>query len=471
MRRGDLSRPARVALESGLISAGTSVFDFGCGHGGDVKRLGELGFEVSGWDPHFSPTAPKLTADVVNLGFVLNVIEDRDERAVVLRDSWALAREILLVSVRTLAERPDSGREFRDGRLTSRGTFQKYFDHVELLNFVTSVLGGDPVSVEHGIVAAFRSPQRRHDFLATRFRRRTPSARMRLTERVLESHKDELDLLFEFWTQRGRGPRAGELEGVDELVTEVGSVARAVQVLRRVVGREVLEDIAARVRDDLLVYMALDRFGGRSRMSDLSPTLQWDIKGQFSSYKRGCAAADALLFASGNPLLIDAECRDSLVGKLTPNSLYVHRSALEDLSAELRVYEGCGRVMIGELPDANIIKLRRDTPKVSYLTYERFDRDPHPELSSAVTVSLRSLRAKYRSYREAQNPPILHRKETMVPEGYPGRDKFRRLTRQEERLGLYDEVRSIGTREGWARRLRARGVELRGHRAFRVGEE
>ena len=266
-----------------------------------------------------------------------------------------------------------------------------------------------------------------------------------------------------------RGDVTPEPEGpVRDVEAEVGSIRRVVQVLRRIVGHDRLLELAARVHDDLLVFLALDRFGGRPKLHDLSPTLRRDIKGHFSSYKSACEHANALLFASGNPLLIDAECRDSPVGKLTPNALYIHRSALDDLSTVLRVYEGCARVMIGQLPDSNVIKLRRDKPKVSYLTYENFDRTPHPALNTAVTVSLRSLVAKYRSYRESDNPPVLHRKETLLLDDYPGRDKFRRLTAREERLGLYDEVRSIGTRRGWANRLRERGVELRGHRAFRI---
>jgi hypothetical protein len=46
----------------------------------------------------------------------------------------------------------------------------------------------------------------------------------------------------------------------------------------------------------------------------------------------------------------------------------------------------------------------------------------------------------------------------------PWRPKFERLTRQEERAGLLDETASIGTRDGWAERLRERGYTLRGHR-------
>jgi hypothetical protein len=40
---------------------------------------------------------------------------------------------------------------------------------------------------------------------------------------------------------------------------------------------------------------------------------------------------------------IDDACHRSAVGKLLPNALYVHRTALEALDPLLRVYEGCAR--------------------------------------------------------------------------------------------------------------------------------
>ncbi len=43
-----------------------------------------------------------------------------------------------------------------------------------------------------------------------------------------------------------------------------------------------------------------------------------------------------------------------------------------------------------------------------------------------------------------------------------------RLTRQEERAGLLDETSFIGTRAGWAERLREQGYAFRGHRLVRV---
>ena len=149
----------------------------------------------------------------------------------------------------------------------------------------------------------------------------------------------------------------------------------------------------------------------------------------------------------------------------------MHESALGDLAPVLRVYEGCARWVVGEVDDANIIKLATDKPKVSYLSYPRFDKDPHPELLEAIFVRLWNLDVDWRSYEESPNRPILHRKEQFVAEDYPLRDRFVRLTEQEERFDLYDtDLRMIGYQDGWEDRLEECGVTLKGHRVVRRGE-
>ncbi len=65
------------------------------------------------------------------------------------------------------------------------------------------------------------------------------------------------------------------------------------------------------------------------------------------------------------------------------------------------------------------------------------------------------------------NPPVLHRKEAFHCPDDPRRPKFARLTVQEERARSLDDTATIGTRAGWAERLRERGYALRGHRLVR----
>ena len=87
--------------------------------------------------------------------------------------------------------------------------------------------------------------------------------------------------------------------------------------------------------------------------------------------------------------------------------------------------------------------------------------------TTAVKQSLRTRELDCSDYAKSTNPPILHRKETFLPPGHALAAKFARLTRQEEKRGLLDETATIGTREGWERRLAERGFEVRGHRLVR----
>ena len=218
------------------------------------------------------------------------------------------------------------------------------------------------------------------------------------------------------------------------------------------------------MREDLLVYLALARFRKRPRFSLLPATLQRDMKAFFGTYTRACSEADQLLFKAGEPGAIDEACQRSPVGKLLPDDLYVHRSALDGLEPILRIYEGCGRAYLGEVEGANIIKIHRRSGKLSYLVYPDFERDPHPALLRCVRLNLRSRAIECYDYAQSANPPILHRKETFLYADHPLYARFARLTAQEEKHGLLNDGSGIGTRDGWGRRLMERGFAVRGHR-------
>ena len=98
--RGELSRPTRLALSAGVLRQGETFFDYGCGKGEDVVGLRKLDFEASGWDPNHWPEEQRVDADVVNLGYVANVIEDPKERNVALTEAWRHAGRALIVSAR-----------------------------------------------------------------------------------------------------------------------------------------------------------------------------------------------------------------------------------------------------------------------------------------------------------------------------------------------------------------------------------
>lgn len=65
--------PIKCLLRDRLFDPADSLFDYGCGHGDDLRRLQALGYDCDGWDPVHRPESLPRPADIVNLGFVLNV--------------------------------------------------------------------------------------------------------------------------------------------------------------------------------------------------------------------------------------------------------------------------------------------------------------------------------------------------------------------------------------------------------------
>ncbi|MCC6630154.1 MAG: DNA phosphorothioation-associated putative methyltransferase [Chloroflexi bacterium] len=476
IERTGLSRPVALVLDEGLLTPETTFFDYGCGRGGDLHRLAVLGYDVAGWDPAYHPEGKIRPSDIVNLGFVINVIEDPIERVQVLRRAWALARSVLVVAARPDWEaRSVPGRPYGDGILTAKGTFQRFYAQEELRAWIDGVLGVRSIAAAPGVFYVFRDEVRAQAFLAARVRgrplprpREPAVPRSRVSEMLYEAHRAILDPVVAFIEARGWAPDPCELPAAAAAREQFGSVRAALAVVRRVTGDVSWRAAQLAATEDLTVYLALAAFGGRPRFTGLPLDIQVDVKTFFGSYKEACAAADALLFSAGDQSAIDKACRESTVGKLTPEALYVHVAALPRLSPLLRVYEGCARALTGTVDRANIIKLNRIEPKVGYHVYPGFDRDPHPALEASVRADLRRLHVKYRDFTKAENPPILHRKDAFVADDYPGRDTFARLTAQEEKLGLLTDTASIGTKERWEQVVVSKGMRFAGHRLVRT---
>lgn len=539
-----VSRPVSLALEDNVLEAGMTFFDYGCGRGDDVQKLQEVGYEASGWDPSFAPAAPKKPADVVNLGYVVNVIESPPERALALREAWTLARRVLVVAARPEWERRDlvGAVPHGDGVLTASGTFQKFYRQDELRSWIQSNLGESPIAGSLGIFYVFRDGEILQRFLALQARRETVRPGMRVSDLLFERFRSPLESLIDFLEKERRLPAPGEVEVEDQLASGLGSLRAAFHLIRRVTGsdrwgdielpqrirqserrfyryRELLEPLLnfmeergrlpreneihnwadlleefrsvgrafsllrtvigaehwaearKRSQENFLVYLALAAFNGRSKLKELPDDLRYDVRDLFGTYTNAKKKADELLFAAGNSDAVTTACVSAPVGKLTPEALYVHVSALGTLPPLLRVYEGCGRALTGAVEGTTIVKLHRLKAQVSYLQYPAFDRDPHPTLSSVVIARLARLDISFKDFRDSENPPLLHRKEVFVGPSYPGRERFRRLTVLEEKWGLLEDPTTIGTALGWARRLRESGSHLQGHRLVRTRTE
>lgn len=291
----------------GLLIPERSVLDYGCGQGDDVRALQAGGIPVIGWDPHYAPDAALEPADIVNLGFVINVIEEPSERLQTVRRAFDLARGCLAVAVMVVGKGDTEGnRIYRDGVLTRRGTFQKYYQQEEIRTFLDRVLDMEAIAVAPGIFFIFKDKILEQRFLLDRQRRiqfplapelRPPLDRPNLEERRLEALRPILERLWQQMLELGR-PVVEEEVAPDllaEIKNQIGSLRRAERLGGSPENAQKLVVAANARREDLLVYFGLNLFNGRTRYSMLVPELQRDIKA-FLGNAKGAFEAGIRLF-------------------------------------------------------------------------------------------------------------------------------------------------------------------------------
>lgn len=116
----------------------------------------------------------------------------------------------------------------------------------------------------------------------------------------------------------------------------------------------------------------------------------------------------------------------------------------------------------------NILKINLSERRASLLYYSDFWSDPFPPLCIACTVDLQAKTTRKRNYDKSFNPPILHRKELLLPPDEPHRNKFAHLTEVLENLGVYRDSFQIGFRKQWAARLSEAGLRIENYRVIQL---
>lgn len=478
MRRLELSRPLRVAAEQAVFVPGDRIFDYGSGHGSDVQFLRQLGYEAAGWDPVHNPEAAIQPADVVHLGYVLNVIEEPSARAATLHNAWSLTHRALIVAVRSTHELASIARPtgHGDGVRTGAETFQKLFGQLEAREYLTGQLSREAVPITVGTFLIFRDAEQHEAWLERRRqarrplprRRRAPQPRKTVRDRAYDEYRQLLEPLEAFVGLHGRLPAPDELPSPEGLLEVFGSVPKAFQVIKHVADEPWWDAAAEDRKQELMIRFALARLRRRPKFRELPEVVRRDVKSLWGSYKAACGEADALLFSIADEGRLRDSARSALVGKSTPDAIYIHVDYLDQWPAPLRVLVGAASTLSGEVEGANLVKVHLDKARVSWLIYPDFETDPHPALAESWSVDLRELDVRPVDYRMRENPPVLHRKELFVGQDHPLYETFRRLTEQEIRHGLLEQAATIGTRDGWEERLRQSGWQLRGHRLVRA---
>jgi len=457
MVRYGFSAPVQSLARYGFLDGRYTVFDYGCGRGDDLRGLRENGLAASGWDPYYAPDESVHSADIVNLGFVVNVIEDFDERLEALTRAWSLAQQLLVVSVMLDNQNETRGTRFRDGILTQRGTFQKYYTQAEIRAYLHSALDEESIPVGPGIHYVFRDKDLEQRFLMERYRSRRnilrlPSvvsregvskvARRNQVEERYQTYRDPLERLWTLTLKLGRAPDKSEVEDLIPLIEGFGSLPRALRFMLSRNGPEALEQAKVARTTDLEVYFALNLFERRKPYRQLEMGLQRDIKTFFGDYNTAVDIARERLFAIATPEVINRTCQDAAehgLGWLEPSdSLQLHTGMVDQLPALLRIYVGCAAVLYGDYRNADLIKIHIRSSKVSLMRYHDFEGSPLPRMVERVKIKLREQDIDYFAYGERFEPPFLYRKSRYINEEFPNYPEQVAFEQSLDDLGWFD---------------------------------
>lgn len=418
--RNKLSAPMQILGRHGYFDGNYSVLDYGYGKGDDIRELAAHGIDVKGWDPVHKPNGLLAPSDIVNLGFVLNVIEDVVERKNTLLKAFEYARQILIVSVMVAGE--SLIRKFtpyKDGIITSRNTFQRYYSQTEFKSYLENAICESAIAVGQGIFLLFKDKNEEQHFL---FERQQTHRRWRqLTQREARTQTKQITrelidnnkgLFVDFWEaslQLGRIPSHSEFEFSERLRTISGSHKKAFDALKDYFGEELFIEAQQARCDNLLVYLALGQFARRKPYSTMPDDLKRDIQTFFGSYSNALALSTKLLFSVGNPATIAETARQAFnkiqIGEFNDNhSWIIPKDLLNELPPALRIYVGCASQLYGDLNDIDLIKIYFTSGKVSLMKYDDFTKE-QPLLIQRIKIKLRELDIDFFEY-GGEEPPL-----------------------------------------------------------------
>ncbi len=378
IRRTALSRPVSMLVHSGLLSPDVTFLDYGCGLGDDVRLLQRHGYQANGWDPHYAPDGPRTTHDFVNLGFVLNVIEHPDERADTLRYAFSIADKCLSVAVMPDidANRPD-GVPFRDGLVTNRTTFQRLYTQEQLSDFIQATLGTEAVSISPGIALVFKSTVLRNSFRYRRLRGQREGIDLSApvntlvasqVDEIINRYPAEWNDYLQMVADRGRPPDVLESQFVQRCVDSRIKTDYGFEKARLHLGPEVINDVAQRSKDAIIVLLAMSQFNSKITFGDLPDEIQRDVRSLFGGMKNAMAQArDALLSVADLSLRNEAAEASGLLGLSHNHHVMIDPDAISTLPLPLRLYVELGSLFLGSPEETEGIKIHLRSNKLTFL--------------------------------------------------------------------------------------------------------
>jgi DNA phosphorothioation-associated putative methyltransferase len=453
LSRSNLSAPMQCLAKHGFLDGSLSVFDYGCGKGDDIRNLSANDIKISGWDPHYASNQPKKEADIVNIGFVINVIENFQERLEALLGAYDLAHQMLVVSAMLISQNAFKGQLYNDGVITQRNTFQKYFTQTELRDFINETLDVDSIPVAPGIFYVFKDTNAEQRFLIKR--QRSKRNILRLTyrsahpkqpklsrnEKKYLTHQHLIDPLWQLTLELGRLPEKSEIENLINITNSFTTINKAYQFMLNQFNTSLLEQARQNRIDDLHIYFALQSFTKRKPYKHLESSLQKDVKAFFGDYRNAVDSATTILYQISNTELISTACLKSAengLGYLEEGALILHSSLVEQLPALLRIYIGCATVLYGDIEQSDLIKIHSQSGKLSLMRYDDFDNNPLPRLIERVKINLREQLFDLYQYGDDFEPTYLYLKSRYINEDHLKYAEQLNFDEQLNALNLFD---------------------------------
>jgi DNA phosphorothioation-associated putative methyltransferase len=404
INRDRLSAPFQKLAKFGYLNGDYSIQDYGCGLGDDVRELEASGLNINAWDPVHKPDGQQVKSDIVNLGFVLNVIEDYSEREQTLKTAYALCDKLLLVSVMLINSSIfEQFKPYKDGVITKRNTFQKYYSQSQIREYIEQTLNVNTLPFGQGIIAVFKCPallEQHHVELqfnnhAWQHITQRPIAKKlpeRVKQSVFEKHTELFEVFWQHCLHYGRIPANDEFELSEQLRAVINSHNKAFELAQSQFDYAEFEAAQQKRQQDLLVYFALSLFGKRQAKSHLPNRLQRDIKTHFEGLNQALEQAKALLFSISSPANIANACTQVFeqinIGEFNHSQSYtLPKQYLNKLPAILRVYIGCAAQLYGDIDDIDLIKIHMRSGKVTLLKYDDYSKKL-PLLTERTKVKL-----------------------------------------------------------------------------------
>ena len=449
--RHELSAPMKTLAKNGFLEGSYTIFDYGCGRGDDLRELEAHGLDAIGWDPKFQPDNDKVSSNIVNMGFVLNVIENQDERLEALLGAWELAEYFLVVSVMLASESYISQfTPYKDGVITSRNTFQKYFVQSEIKGYIERHLDEIAVTVAPGIFYIFKDKIAEQNYLQSKYKRHNTWKQLTSPEpvngRLIQKDQAKLlitqhqELFNDFWQtclDLGRLPAIDEFGQADKIKELIGSFKKTFSLLEELYDTTEFEKAQHKRKEDLLAYFAMSLFDKRKPYTQQPENLKRDIKALFGEYKTAVNLAQALLFSISDIGLIEEQClkaHETLPASVLNigHSLILHKRLLPELPLLLRVYIDSALQMYGEIDDdIDLVKIHITSGKVTLTGYDDFNNQAVPFLVERIKIKMADQDIDFFDYiNESHRPPLLN-KSAYIDESF---DNYKKQISFDKRL-------------------------------------